>query len=60
MRFEERAFYGCLYDLERDPHEVENLAYRPEYAAVVESLKNKIRRFQEETGDPWRHKWKYK
>jgi N-sulfoglucosamine sulfohydrolase len=48
-----------LYDLERDPHEVENLAYRPEYAAMVESFKNKIRRFQEETGDPWRHKWEY-
>jgi N-sulfoglucosamine sulfohydrolase len=48
-----------LYDLEADPDEVENLAGKPEYRELVEGFAKKIRNFQEETGDPWLHKWDY-
>jgi N-sulfoglucosamine sulfohydrolase len=48
-----------LYDLQEDPDEVVNLAERPEYAALVDEFCQKIRRFQEQTADPWMHKWIY-
>ena len=48
-----------LYDLENDPDEIENLAERPEYAEMVEGFCNKLRAFQQETEDPWLHKWVY-
>jgi N-sulfoglucosamine sulfohydrolase len=48
-----------LYDVEQDPDEVVNLADRNEYAALVEEFCDKIRRFQQETRDPWEHKWTY-
>jgi arylsulfatase A-like enzyme len=43
-----------LYDLERDPHEVENLAGSPEHRAVLERLRAALRRWIEETGDQGR------
>ncbi len=46
-----------LYDLEADPHEVNNLAEDPAHAETLERLKNKLRAFQERTGDPWLLKW---
>jgi N-sulfoglucosamine sulfohydrolase len=48
-----------LYDIKQDPAEVVNLADRPEYAGLVEEFSAKIRRFQQETQDPWEHKWTY-
>jgi N-sulfoglucosamine sulfohydrolase len=48
-----------LYDLEADPDEVTNLADRPEYEELVASFCDKIKRFQEDTHDPWLHKWIY-
>jgi len=48
-----------LYDLENDPHEVENLADRPEHESTVASFVEKLKTFQEETADPWLHKWTY-
>ncbi len=48
-----------LYDLENDPHEVENLADAPEHAQVLAELKHKLRTFQEQTRDPWVVKWEY-
>ncbi len=48
-----------LYDLEQDPDEVENLAGRTEYAALVAEFSERIREFQRQTGDPWLHKWEY-
>jgi N-sulfoglucosamine sulfohydrolase len=48
-----------LYDLEKDPDEIHNLANDPEHAKVLSELKKKIRAFQERTGDPWKLKWKY-
>lgn len=48
-----------LYDIENDPNEIDNLAVKPEYKDMVEKFSAKIRKFQEETKDPWRHKWIY-
>ena len=48
-----------LYDLENDPHEVNNLADDPQYAKVLEELKAKLKAFQKRTKDPWIVKWKY-
>lgn len=48
-----------LYDLERDPHEVANLADDPAHRAAFETLLAKLKAFQERTRDPWRHKWTY-
>ena len=41
-----------LFDLYQDPWEVQNLVDRPEMAAVRESLRQRLFRFQEELGDP--------
>jgi N-sulfoglucosamine sulfohydrolase len=48
-----------LYDIQADPHETNNLADQPEYADCVESFCGKIKAFQEETNDPWLHKWTF-
>lgn len=48
-----------LYDIEEDPDEVNNLAEKPEYAEMVEAFCKKVKEFQQETGDPWIHKWIY-
>ena len=48
-----------LYDLERDPDEAQNLAADPEHAAIFERLREKLRVFQERTGDPWVVKYRY-
>ena len=42
-----------LYDLDADPHEVSNLAGQPEKAEVLNAMRNKLREFQTQTGDPW-------
>jgi Sulfatase len=39
--------------LEHDPLESNNLASDPKYAQLLAGLKEKIKRFQERTGDPW-------
>jgi len=46
-----------LYDLEADPHEVNNLAGEHAHAETLTRLKNKLRAFQERTKDPWLLKW---
>ena len=48
-----------LYDLQADPQETKNLADQPQYAQCVESFCRKLKTFQEETNDPWLHKWTY-
>ena len=48
-----------LYDLEADPDEVVNLAGKPRYDAMVKTFVEKLKEFQERTGDPWLHKWTY-
>lgn len=48
-----------LYDLKNDPHEINNLADNPDYAEILQELKQKLRKFQQITKDPWILKWKY-
>jgi N-sulfoglucosamine sulfohydrolase len=48
-----------LYDLENDPQELNNLADDPEYAKVLENLKQKIKKFQQETKDPFITRYSY-
>jgi len=48
-----------LYDLEADPHETVNLADRPEHAPLVADFCARLKAFQEQTHDPWLHKWTY-
>jgi len=48
-----------LYDLEQDPHEIHNLADRPEYAGLVAEFCERLRTFQERTDDPWIVKWEH-
>ena len=43
-----------LYDLERDPFEVENLADDSKHRAIFTEYRDKIRTFQKSTKDPWR------
>ncbi len=48
-----------LYDLETDPDECVNLAEAPEHRELLDAMKAKLRRFQEETKDPWVVKWEH-
>ena len=48
-----------LYDLENDPHEVHNLADRPEHADRLKAMQAKLQAFQKQTKDPWELKWRY-
>ena len=40
-----------LYDLDKDPYELENLAYKEEYKDIKEDLINRLRKWQEKTND---------
>jgi N-sulfoglucosamine sulfohydrolase len=46
-----------LYDLEADPREIVNLADRPESAQILADFQQKLRDWQEKTGDPWKIKY---
>jgi N-sulfoglucosamine sulfohydrolase len=46
-----------LYDLERDPQELQNLAGDVAYLDRLHAMQEKLRAFQKRTGDPWRLKW---
>ncbi|MFZ4696229.1 MAG: hypothetical protein ACOYMV_14000 [Verrucomicrobiia bacterium] len=48
-----------LYDLADDPNEVTNLAERPDHQELVRSFVEKLKAFQQQTKDPWFHKWTY-
>ncbi len=48
-----------LYDLERDPDEVTNLADDPAQQALKGQLLEKLKTFQAATKDPWLRKWSY-
>jgi N-sulfoglucosamine sulfohydrolase len=48
-----------LFDLEEDPYEGENLALDPAHAELLETMKRKLREFQQRTNDPWILKWRY-
>jgi len=48
-----------LFDLKLDPHETRNLADDPAHAKRIAELKQKLRTFQQRTGDRWVRKWEY-
>jgi N-sulfoglucosamine sulfohydrolase len=48
-----------LYDIENDPNEINNLAESATHQDLVATYADKLKKFQEETGDPWLHKWIY-
>jgi N-sulfoglucosamine sulfohydrolase len=48
-----------LYDIAKDPAESVNLAGDPEFKAVLESMKTRIKAMQKTTNDPWLLKWSY-
>lgn len=48
-----------LYDLEADPHEVNNLAEDADHAEVFAELKGKLEKFSKQTKDPWVVKYEY-
>jgi len=48
-----------LYDLEQDPHEINNLSENSEYTSLVDDFCRKLQAFQRDTNDPWLHKWEY-
>jgi N-sulfoglucosamine sulfohydrolase len=46
-----------LFHMAADPYETVNLAFNPDYAGILEEMKQRIRYYQEKTGDPWINKW---
>ncbi|WP_299671424.1 sulfatase [uncultured Polaribacter sp.] len=46
-----------LYDLKKDPNELNNLASEKEFETVFISLKSKLKEFQINTNDPWKIIW---
>ncbi len=48
-----------LYDLEKDPHEIHNLASDSNYQVILEDFQARLRTHQQRTGDPWILKWEY-
>ena len=48
-----------LYNLEDDPHEINNLANDPKHQELLKQLQTKLKAWQKKTRDPWILKWKY-
>jgi N-sulfoglucosamine sulfohydrolase len=48
-----------LYDLEKDPHELKNVAADPAYAEVLKDLRQRLTAWQTKTHDPWLVKYRY-
>jgi N-sulfoglucosamine sulfohydrolase len=48
-----------LYDLEKDPNELKNVASDPHYADVLKGLRSRLREWQEKTKDPWVVKYQH-
>jgi N-sulfoglucosamine sulfohydrolase len=48
-----------LYDLRNDPDEIRNLAGSSRHRRVLDELLARLKQFQQDTHDPWFHKWTY-
>jgi N-sulfoglucosamine sulfohydrolase len=46
-----------LFDLERDPDELHNLATEEQHSQILTNMKGKLKDFQRRTEDPWLLKW---
>ena len=46
-----------LFNMADDPYETINLAFVPAYAKILAEMKERIKYYQEKTGDPWINKW---
>ncbi len=53
-----RARYE-LFDLKTDPDEIVNQAPNPKYAKILKDLQDRLKKFQQYTGDPWVVKYNY-
>jgi N-sulfoglucosamine sulfohydrolase len=42
-----------LYDLEKDPHQLKNVAGDEAYAKTLAELRDKVKEWRKKTGDPW-------
>ncbi len=48
-----------LFDMKKDPHEVNNLADDPSHQKLLRKMKKKLKAFQRRTDDPWLVKWRH-
>lgn len=48
-----------LYDLEHDPHELMNVATKSAYAETLKDLRERLKKWQTSTRDPWLVKYRY-
>lgn len=48
-----------LYDMQKDPHESNNLAADPAFAKLLDQYQKKIKAYQKKFNDPWITKWDY-
>jgi N-sulfoglucosamine sulfohydrolase len=48
-----------LFDLEKDPNEFHNVASDPAYASVLADLRARLKKWQEDTRDPWLVKYEH-
>lgn len=48
-----------LYDLQRDPHELKNVAADPAYADTLNDLRDRLKKWQTATRDPWLVKYRH-
>jgi N-sulfoglucosamine sulfohydrolase len=48
-----------LYDLEKDPNELKNVASDPAQAEVLKDLRARLKEWQEKTKDPWVIKYRH-
>ena len=48
-----------LYHLPTDPDEANNLAANPKHAAALKDLRARLKKWQQETKDPWMVKYRY-
>lgn len=48
-----------LFDLEKDPDELVNLAADPDFTPILKRMQAKLKVYQQRTGDPWISKWEY-
>ena len=58
-QFHRRRPAEQLFDVEADPHEVNNLANDPKYIQLLEKYKSILKDHQKSMGDPWIMKWDY-